>query len=106
MKSFQSDGGQAVILGRKLWEFETGSAIESSPAIGANGTVYVGSDDGWLYAVNGSTGTKIWEFETGGWINSSPAIGANGTILDRVTVGCMRLTEQREPRSGNSKQMI
>jgi hypothetical protein len=27
----------------KLWEFETGSAVFSSPAIGSDGTVYVGS---------------------------------------------------------------
>ena len=38
----------------------------SSPAIGSDGTVYVGSDDKKLYAINGKTGVKLWEFETGG----------------------------------------
>ncbi|SVC39574.1 uncharacterized protein METZ01_LOCUS292428, partial [marine metagenome] len=28
-----------------LWEFETGGGVDSSPAIGSDGTVYVGSDD-------------------------------------------------------------
>ena len=37
--------------GVKLWEFETGSAVVSSPAIGSDGTVYVGSDDNKLYAI-------------------------------------------------------
>jgi len=35
----------------KLWEFETGSAVFSSPAIGSDGTVYVGSYDNKLYAI-------------------------------------------------------
>ena len=35
----------------KLWEFETGDVVISSPAIGSDGTVYVGSDDKKLYAI-------------------------------------------------------
>ena len=67
--------------GTVLWEFETGGAIEySSPAIGSDGTVYVGSNDKKLYAINGKSGVKLWEFETGGSVNSSPAIGSDGTV--------------------------
>ena len=51
--------------GVKLWEFETGDWVISSPAIGSDGTVYVGSEDNKLYAINGTTGVKLWEFETG-----------------------------------------
>ena len=36
--------------GTKLWEFETGGDVDSSPAIGSDGTVYVGSYDKKLYA--------------------------------------------------------
>ena len=35
--------------GALLWSYTTGGPVESSPAV-ANGTVYVGSDDGNLYA--------------------------------------------------------
>jgi hypothetical protein len=44
--------------GSKLWEFETGGGVESSPAIGSDGTVYVGSGypDKKLYAINGKSG--------------------------------------------------
>ena len=31
--------------GIKKWEFETGNEVSSSPAIGVDGTVYVGSAD-------------------------------------------------------------
>jgi outer membrane protein assembly factor BamB len=66
--------------GQKLWEFQTGGYVESSPAIGADGTVYVGSFDNKVYALNGATGQKRWEFRTGGYVQSSPAIGADGTV--------------------------
>ena len=70
---------------RFLWGFETGGHIVSSPAIGADGTVYVGCGDYKLYALDGKTGTKKWEFKpdeypkTGAHV-FSPAIGANGTV--------------------------
>ena len=67
--------------GTLLWEFETGGAIGwSFPAISADGTVYIGSEDKKVYALNGATGTKKWEFVTGGKVWSSPAIGADGTV--------------------------
>ena len=37
--------------GVKLWEFETGGDVDSSPAIGSDGTVYVGSEDNKLHAI-------------------------------------------------------
>ena len=49
------------------------------PAIGDDGTVYFGTEDNKLYAVDGKTGTKKWEFETGGSV-SSPVIGDDGTL--------------------------
>ena len=63
------------MTGRKQWEFETKGYEVSSPAIGSDGTVYVGS-----FAINGKTGVKLWEFETGGNVTSSPAIGSDGTV--------------------------
>ena len=37
--------------GVKLWEFKTGGSLYFSPAIGPDGTVYVGSSDNKLYAI-------------------------------------------------------
>ena len=45
--------------GDVIWEFQTGDSL-SSPAIGADGTVYVGSVDK-VYALNGKTGAKKWQ---------------------------------------------
>ncbi|MBE7499038.1 MAG: PQQ-binding-like beta-propeller repeat protein [Verrucomicrobiales bacterium] len=80
------DGHKSVVafftpgLGDLKWQFVTGGAVHSSPALGVDGTVYVGSSDRKLYALDGATGQKLWEFETGGGVESSPAVGAEGTV--------------------------
>ena len=72
-----------VKIGTPIWEFETGDSVYSSPAISSDGTVYVGSLDKKLYAINGKSGAKLWDFETGEHelgVSSSPAIGSDGTV--------------------------
>jgi outer membrane protein assembly factor BamB len=61
------------------WSYPTGGEVWSSPAIGADGTVYVGSNDGKLYAINPDGGLK-WSYTTGFWMRCSTAIGADGTV--------------------------
>lgn len=84
--------------GAKIWNFTSASpgsaavengltgAFESSPAV-ANGIVYIGSDDGNVYALNALTGVKIWNYTTskqplysfGNQVTSSPAV-SNGIV--------------------------
>jgi len=62
------------------WSFTTQLGyVRFSPAIGADGTIYVGSWDDNLYAIS-PDGSQKWSFTTGGKVVSSPAIGADGTI--------------------------
>jgi outer membrane protein assembly factor BamB len=70
-----------TITTTKQWQFDTDAPISSSPAV-VNGTVYIGSNDGRLYAVDATTGTKHWQFDTSGWVFSSPAV-----VDDTVYVG-------------------
>jgi outer membrane protein assembly factor BamB len=65
--------------GTLKWKFTTGDGVFSSPALGADGTIYFGSDDHNLYALN-PDGTSKWKFTSTNAINSSPALGADGTI--------------------------
>ena len=67
------------LVGTIKWSFTTGDQVWSSPAIGSDGTIYVGSKDGKLYAIY-PDGTEKWSFTTGGGVWSSPAIGSDGTI--------------------------
>jgi len=75
--------GQSPYKGPKFanlkWQFETGGSVYSSPAIGSDGMVYVGSYDDNLYAIN-PDGSMKWKFMTGSWVSSSPVISSDGTV--------------------------
>jgi outer membrane protein assembly factor BamB len=58
----------------------TGQDVFSSPAVGADGTVYVGNRNNNVYALNPIDGSIKWVFPGLGMADSSPAIGADGTI--------------------------
>ena len=60
------------------WRYLTGGSVFSSPAV-ADGVVYVGSDDGYVYTVDASSGDLRWRYETKGGVFSSPAV-AGGVV--------------------------
>ncbi len=67
--------------GEELWRYKTKGVVYSAPAISADGkTLYVGSADKRMYAINSVTGELKWDFKTDDVVNSSPVIGADGTI--------------------------
>ena len=61
-----------------LWRIATGSAVQSSPVV-SNGVIFVGSDDGTIYALDLETGKEIWHLATGAAVKSSPAV-ADGVV--------------------------
>ncbi|MGB7983846.1 MAG: PQQ-binding-like beta-propeller repeat protein [Terracidiphilus sp.] len=61
-----------------LWEFKTGGRVISSPVV-ADGAVYVGSNDHYLYALDAASGKELWKFQTGANVNSTPAV-AGGAV--------------------------
>ena len=71
--------GQQKEPGDLIWKFTTGDRVFSYPALGTDDTIYIGSMDNNLYAIN-PDGSKQWAFETGGLVDSSPVIGRDGTI--------------------------
>jgi outer membrane protein assembly factor BamB len=56
-----------------MWSFKTGFAIKSSPVIGL-GKVYIGSNDGFIYALDFEDGSLIWKFNTEDDIEASPLL--------------------------------
>ncbi|MFA5078697.1 MAG: PQQ-binding-like beta-propeller repeat protein [Dehalococcoidia bacterium] len=70
--------------GVQKWSYDIGSHLyDTSPAIGADGTIYINTGNGGLLAITdtGSAGTEKWEFDmAGGRCQASPAIGSDGTI--------------------------
>jgi outer membrane protein assembly factor BamB len=72
-------GGSGVTrLDGLAWTFHAKGAFVSSPAV-VGDTVYAGSFDGFLYAVDRATGALKWKFETKGRVVSSPAV-AGGIV--------------------------
>jgi outer membrane protein assembly factor BamB len=66
--------------GTVKWILKTGDITGSSPAIADDGTIYVGSWDDYLFAVN-QDGTLKWKFNSANaGIFSSPVIASDGTI--------------------------
>lgn len=60
------------------WAVETGEGVSSSPAV-ADGTVYVGSYDDNVYALDAADGTKQWTFQMSNDVGSAPAV-ADGIV--------------------------
>lgn len=66
---------RARYRGERPWAFRTGKGIFSTPFIGGDGTVYVGSADTRFYAI-APNGRRRWSFKTGNIIDSAGVIGA------------------------------
>ncbi|HEY2636369.1 MAG TPA: PQQ-binding-like beta-propeller repeat protein, partial [Solirubrobacteraceae bacterium] len=60
------------------WSFRTGKGIFSTPVVGGDGTVYVGSADRTFYAL-GPRGRVRWRRRTGGIIDAAAAL-SRGTV--------------------------
>ncbi|MGZ4847674.1 MAG: outer membrane protein assembly factor BamB family protein [Halobacteriota archaeon] len=69
-----------VIKGTKLWEFQAGDVVRSTPAV-SDGVVYFGSDDYKVYAIDVETKALRWPqpFSTQFWVRSSPVV-ADGVV--------------------------
>ena len=69
--------------GTRKWSFVMqNDGTESSPAIGPDGMVYIGANDGNLYAIRdlGDDYLLEWAYQTGGPIDGSPTVDGCGTI--------------------------
>ncbi len=50
------------------------------PCVADNGTIYVGSEDGHVYAIS-PLGRVLWNFTTVGPVRGSPSLDSNGTVF-------------------------
>ena len=65
--------------GALIASYNIGTYIGSSSPAVCNGIIYVGANNGNVFAINASTGSFVWTYTTGGTIESSPAV-ANGVL--------------------------
>src|SRR4051794_15263930 len=64
-------GDAAAWVERIRFSFQTGGPIRGTPIV-YDGVVYVGSGDGFLYAIDATTGGLRWRRATGGAVVSTP----------------------------------
>jgi outer membrane protein assembly factor BamB len=66
--------------GQVLWSVDLGDGRQSSsPTLGPDGTVYVTSGLGKLFAIS-PAGKTLWTAQTGLILKASPALGQDGTV--------------------------
>lgn len=66
------------------WTFKSNGPIgwSSQPVIDlAHKVLYVGSADGFLYAIEGQTGAKLWDYYTGAPILTSPVLSEDSIVV-------------------------
>ena len=54
--------------------------VVASPVLSPNGLVYVGSGDGYFYAVRNLTGKVAWTMRADGAVQSSAAVDESGRL--------------------------
>ncbi len=102
--------GVSPIVGRyhgdRPWAFRTGRGIFSTPVIGGDGTIYVGSADTYFYAI-GAGGRLRWRIRTGGIIDAAGALSAFDSAIGSapLTFGSAdaKLRHVTTPRSGRPR---
>ena len=56
------------------------NSLYTTPAIGLDGTIYIGSNEGYLFALDPSAGNINWSYNAGYPLQSSPMIDTSGCI--------------------------
>ena len=95
-RTARQDGRSPVlpVTGGEPWSFQTGKGIFSTPVIGGDGTVYVGSADRTFYAL-WPDGTLRWKVETGEIIDSSALLDDKGRIYFGSGDGILRCLDAK-----------
>jgi outer membrane protein assembly factor BamB len=79
-------------MSRLKWSFKAGSMLAASPAVGPDGTIYVGCRDRRLYAVD-AAGALRWTVETGGPVDAGASVGADGRVVFGSYDGVLRAAD-------------
>jgi outer membrane protein assembly factor BamB len=75
---------------RPIWRFPTGKSVWAQPIV-VNGTVYVGSSDGYEYALDATNGTLLWKTFLGVDHNDLTCGGSGPGVTSTATFSGHRL---------------
>lgn len=83
---YVGSGGKLISLdplGGIRWQTDYSYPITYSPALAADGTLYMARGS-VLYTINSANGNVIWSYDIARGISSPPTIGADGTVYQLV----------------------
>ena len=66
-----------------IWSFKTEYDIKSSPVVGL-GSVFIGSNDGFVYALDVDSGKVVWQFDTRDDLEAPPLL-----VDSTIYIGCL-----------------
>lgn len=100
-----STGGSLYALsldGEVIWQTQLPSGSAGTPAVAANGDIYVSDDQAGLAAVS-AEGERLWHFQSqaGSRSVSGPTVGSDGRVFFTVTTGSKGFVQAVSP-SGES----
>ncbi len=81
--NFQNTGRGAGsgATGHIKWQFQTNAPVFGVPCVGKDGTIYAGSIDSFVYAINPSDGSLKWKYQAAsGLAGSGGSLGPDGTF--------------------------
>ena len=84
----------AHTTGGALWSYQTAKGIFSSPVVGADGTIYVGSADRTFYALH-PDGTLAWKTTCGELIDSAALLDDRGHVYFGAGDGKVRALDAK-----------
>ncbi len=76
-----------------VWVVSTGDEVRGTATV-VSGVVFVGSYDGYLYALDVESGRLVWRFPTGRGVVSRPA-GVNGLVIFGSEDGAVYAVDQK-----------
>lgn len=88
---FQTSG--VAELGGVKWKFQTGGAVRSS-AVLVDGIVYIGSNDGYFYALNAASGAVVWRINTGAKVVGSACVAGDSVYFNNEVGELYRVEKQ------------
>ena len=63
-----------------VWRVDTGGRIDAKPLL-HEGTIYIGSQDDRLYALDPVTGETRWRYEAGASITATAAVHGDSVLV-------------------------
>ena len=80
------------------WANQFDGFSTTSPALGADGTLFVGTSSGKLIALKGTDGAVKWESALDAGVSAAPSLGTDGTVFVGTTAGTLYALD---PLTGN-----